>query len=33
MRYSGGHPAYREFCDQVKADGYRNIVWAEKTHA
>ena len=26
MRYSGGHPAYREFCDKVKEDGYRNIV-------
>jgi hypothetical protein len=25
MRYSGGHPAYREFCDKVKKDGYRNI--------
>lgn len=28
MRYSGGHPAYREFCDAVKDDGYRNIVFA-----
>ena len=27
MRYSGGHPAYREFCDKVKADGYRNVVF------
>lgn len=26
MRYSGGHPAYREFCDKVKEEGYRNIV-------
>jgi cation diffusion facilitator CzcD-associated flavoprotein CzcO len=26
MRYSGGHPAYREFCDKVKEDGYRNII-------
>jgi len=25
MRYSGGHPAYREFCDKVKKGGYRNI--------
>ena len=25
MRYSGGHPAYREFCDNVKNDNYRNI--------
>ena len=25
MRYSGGHPAYREFCDKVKEDGYRHI--------
>ena len=23
MRYSGGHPAYREHCDAVAADGYR----------
>jgi hypothetical protein len=22
MRYSGGHPAYREHCDAVAADGY-----------
>ena len=25
MRYSGGHPAYREFCNTVKEDGYRHI--------
>jgi cation diffusion facilitator CzcD-associated flavoprotein CzcO len=28
MRYSGGHPAYREFCDNVKKEGYRNIVFS-----
>jgi cation diffusion facilitator CzcD-associated flavoprotein CzcO len=28
MRYSGGHPAYREFCDKVKEDGYRHIVFS-----
>jgi hypothetical protein len=22
MRYSGGHPAYREHCDAVAAEGY-----------
>lgn len=27
MRYSGGHPAYREFCDGVKMDNYRNILF------
>ncbi|HTW51985.1 MAG TPA: NAD(P)/FAD-dependent oxidoreductase [Stellaceae bacterium] len=25
MRYSGGHPAFREHCDAVVADGYRNL--------
>jgi len=25
MRYSGGHPAYREHCDAVAADGYRQL--------
>ena len=25
MRYSGGHPAYREHCDAVAADGYRKL--------
>jgi cation diffusion facilitator CzcD-associated flavoprotein CzcO len=25
MRYSGGYPAYREHCDAVAADGYREI--------
>jgi cation diffusion facilitator CzcD-associated flavoprotein CzcO len=25
MRYSGGHPAFREHCDRVAADGYRQL--------
>ena len=25
MRYSGGHPAYREHCDAIAADGYRTL--------
>jgi cation diffusion facilitator CzcD-associated flavoprotein CzcO len=25
MRYSGGHPAYREHCDGVAAEGYRKL--------
>ncbi len=25
MRYSGGHPAFRERCDAVAADGYRQL--------
>ena len=25
MRYSGGHPAFREHCDAVSADGYRKL--------
>jgi cation diffusion facilitator CzcD-associated flavoprotein CzcO len=25
MRYSGGHPAFREHCDAVAAGGYRNL--------
>ena len=25
MRYSGGHPAYREHCDAIAADGYRRL--------
>jgi cation diffusion facilitator CzcD-associated flavoprotein CzcO len=28
MRYGGGHPAYREHCDAVAADGYRTLVLA-----
>ena len=28
MRYSGGHPAYREFCNYVKEDSYRNIIFS-----
>jgi len=28
MRYSGGHPAYREHCDAVAAAGYRQLEWA-----
>ena len=25
MRYSGGHPAFRERCDAVSASGYRDL--------
>ncbi|HYU11742.1 MAG TPA: cyclohexanone monooxygenase, partial [Stellaceae bacterium] len=28
MRYSGGHPAFREHCDAVTADGYRKLALA-----
>ncbi|MBC8239466.1 MAG: NAD(P)/FAD-dependent oxidoreductase [Alphaproteobacteria bacterium] len=28
MRYSGGHPAYREHCDAVAAAGYRHLALA-----
>ncbi|HEX3882210.1 MAG TPA: NAD(P)/FAD-dependent oxidoreductase [Stellaceae bacterium] len=28
MRYSGGHPAYREHCDAIAAGGYRTIALA-----
>ena len=28
MRYSGGHPAYREHCDAVAADAYRTLALA-----
>jgi cation diffusion facilitator CzcD-associated flavoprotein CzcO len=28
MRYSAGHPAYREHCDAVAADGYRTLALA-----
>jgi hypothetical protein len=28
MRYSGGHPAFREHCDAVAADGYRELALA-----
>src|SRR5215472_2076710 len=28
MRYSGGHPAYREHCDTVAADRYRELALA-----
>jgi cation diffusion facilitator CzcD-associated flavoprotein CzcO len=28
MRYSGGHPAYRQHCDAVAADGYRSLALA-----
>ena len=28
MRYSGGHPAFREHCDAVMADGYRKLALA-----
>ena len=29
MRYSGGYPAYREHCDAVAADGYRELALNE----
>jgi cation diffusion facilitator CzcD-associated flavoprotein CzcO len=28
MRYSGGHPAFRDHCDAVAADGYRRLALA-----
>jgi len=28
MRYSGGHPAYREHCDAIAAAGYRTLALA-----
>ena len=28
MRYSGGHPAFREHCNAVAADGYRKLALA-----
>jgi cation diffusion facilitator CzcD-associated flavoprotein CzcO len=28
MRYSGGHPAFRERCEAVAADGYRDVALA-----
>ncbi|MNC93176.1 Phenylacetone monooxygenase [compost metagenome] len=28
MRYAGGHPAYREHCDAVAAEGYRTLALA-----
>jgi cation diffusion facilitator CzcD-associated flavoprotein CzcO len=28
MRYSGGHPAYREHCNAVASDGYRTLALA-----
>jgi len=28
MRYSGGHPKFRERCDGVAADGYRELALA-----
>ncbi|WP_398471951.1 flavin-containing monooxygenase [Tardiphaga sp.] len=27
MRYSGGHPAYREYCDAVAAEGYPKLAY------
>ena len=27
MRYSGGYPAYRQHCDAVAADDYREVKW------
>jgi hypothetical protein len=28
MRYSGGHPAFREHCEAAAADGYRQLALA-----
>ena len=28
MRYSGGHPEFREHCEAVAADGYRELALA-----
>jgi len=28
MRFSGGHPAFRERCDRVAAEGYRKLMLA-----
>jgi len=28
MRYSGGHPKFRERCEAVAADGYRELALA-----
>ena len=28
MRYSGGHPTFREHCDAVAAEGYREVALA-----
>ena len=28
MRYSGGHPAYREHCDAITVAGYRTLALA-----
>ena len=28
MRYSGGHPAFRQHCDAVSGDGYRDLSMA-----
>jgi hypothetical protein len=25
MRYSGGHPAFRQHCDAIAADGYKQL--------
>src|SRR5207248_9751838 len=30
MRYSGGHPAFREHCDAVAADSYRKLALARR---
>jgi cation diffusion facilitator CzcD-associated flavoprotein CzcO len=31
MRYSGGHPAFREHCDAVAADGYRKLALSSQS--
>jgi hypothetical protein len=31
MRYSGGHPKFRERCEAVVADGYRELTLTQGT--
>ena len=28
MRYSGGHPAFRQHCDAIAAEDYKSLVWS-----
>ena len=28
MRYSGGHPAFRQHCDTIAAEGYKSLAWS-----
>jgi len=32
MRYSGGHPKFRERCEAVAADGYRELALAYRNN-